>query len=144
MFDLDQIPVPDLSDPNFAPFWEGTSEHKLKIQQCGDCGTHRWPPRVTCRNCRSTNVGWVEVAPKGTLFTYTTVGRATAKGFANVPYAVGFVSLDAPSGIRIIGNVVGVDPSQLVIGMALEGRFSKAGPNSEMTLMHWAPADSKS
>jgi uncharacterized OB-fold protein len=139
MFDLDQIPVPDLTDPNFAPFWQGTSEHKLKIQQCSDCGTHRWPPRVTCRSCRSTAVDWVEVAPRGTLFTYTTVGRATAKGFSKVPYTVGFVALEAPAGIRVIGNVIDVEPSDLVIGMALKGRFTKAGANGEMTLIHWAP-----
>ena len=139
MFDLDQIPLPDLADPNFAPVWEGTREHKLKVQQCGDCGTHRWPPRLTCRQCRSTAVEWVEVAPRGTLFTYTTVGRPTAKGFPNAPYTVGFVTLDEPSNVRITGIVVGVEPSQLAIGMALEGQFVQAGPNGEMTLVHWAP-----
>lgn len=139
MFDLDQIPVPDLSDPNFAPFWEGTRENKLKVQRCEGCGTHRWPPRLTCRSCRSANVEWVEVARRGTLYTYTTVGRPTAKGFSSVPYMVGFVTLDAPANVRIIGNVVGVEPSQLAIGMALEGRFVPAGPNGEMTLIHWAP-----
>ena len=139
MFDLDQIPVPDLSDPNFAPFWEGTRENKLKVQRCEDCGTHRWPPRLTCRSCRSANVEWVEVAPRGTLYTYTTVGRPTAKGFSSVPYTVGFVALDTPANVRIIGNVVGVEPSQLAIGMALEGRFVPAGPNGEKTLIHWAP-----
>ena len=142
MFDLDQIPVPDLSDPNFVPFWEGTREHKLKIQKCSDCGTHRWPPRITCRSCRSTNVEWVAVEPRGTLYTYTVIGRPTAKGFSSVPYAVGFVALDEVPHVRIIGNIVDIDPSAVKIGMALEGRFVTAGPNGEMTLIHWSPADS--
>lgn len=139
MFDLDQIPVPDLSDPNFAPFWEGKRQGKLKIQKCCDCGTHRWPPRVTCRNCRSTATEWVGVEPKGTLYTYTIVGRATAKGFSAVPYAVGFIELDDVPNVRVIGNVVDIAPSSVKIGMELKGRFVPAGPAGEMTLIHWFP-----
>ncbi|WP_117190110.1 Zn-ribbon domain-containing OB-fold protein [Rhizobium terrae] len=141
MFELDQIQVPDLTDPNFIPFWEGTREHQLRIQKCCDCQMHRWPPRITCRSCHSTEVEWVSVEPKGTLFTYTIVGRPTAKGFSSVPYTVGFVTLDAVSNVRIIGNVVDVDPSVIRIGMALEGHFVTAGPNGEMTLIHWSPAE---
>jgi len=144
LFDLDQIPVPDVSDPHFAPFWEGTRQHKLKIQRCSDCQKHRWPPRVTCRSCHSTKTDWVEVEPRGTLYTYTIVGRPTAKGFSAVPYTVGFVALDALPHVRIIGNVVDVDPSAVTIGMALEGRFVSAGANGEITLIHWSPADGES
>jgi uncharacterized protein len=140
MFDLDQIPVPDLGDPNFAPFWESTRNRKLTIQKCGDCGKHRWPPRHFCRACGSMKVEWVEVEPHGTLYTYTTVGRSTAKGFANTPYVVGFVSLDALPQVRIIGNVVDIEPAKVAIGMALRGKFVDAGPNGEMTLIHWSPA----
>ncbi len=139
MFDLDQIPMPDLSDPNFAPFWEGTHNHQLKIQKCGACETHRWPPRINCRTCRSSDVEWVAVEPRGTLFTYTIVGRPTARGFSSTPYTVGFVALDAVPNVRIIGNVVDVDPSAVAIGMSLTGRFVAAGPNEEMTLIHWSP-----
>ncbi|KRA50329.1 Zn-ribbon domain-containing OB-fold protein [Devosia sp. Root635] len=140
MFEPELIPLPDLSDPNFVPFWEGTREHQLRIQQCEDCGTHRWPPRTTCRHCRSTAVTWVQVEPKGHVYSYTIVGRPTTKGYANTPYAVAIVALDTPSNVRIIGSVTGIEPSQLVIGMALEGRFVPIGPNGEITLMQWAPA----
>ena len=143
MFDLEQIPPPDLSDANFAPFWEGTREHQLRIQKCNDCGTHRWPPRVTCRHCRSTAVDWVAVEPRGSLYSYTIVGRPTAKGFSKTPYAVAIVSLDEPGNVRIIGAVINIEPSHLAIGMALEGRFTTAGPNGEMVLLQWAPTASK-
>lgn len=139
MFDLDQIPVPDLTDPNFAPFWEGTHKHELNIQKCGSCQTHRWPPRITCRTCGSTGVEWVGVEPHGTLYTFTIVGRPTAKGFSSTPYTVGFVALDTVPNVRIIGNVVDVDPSEVTIGMSLTGGFVPAGPNGEMTLIHWSP-----
>ncbi len=139
MFDLDEIPVPDLSDPTFAPFWEGTRDHKLKIQKCSSCHTYRWPPRITCRNCQSTDSEWIAVEPRGTLYTYTIVGRATAKGYSNVPYTVGFIALDAHPHVRIIGNVVDVDPSAVKINMALKGQFVRAGAKGEMTLIHWSP-----
>lgn len=140
MFDLEQIPSPDLADPNFAPFWEGTREHQLRIQQCSDCGTHRWPPRVMCRNCRSTKVDWVAVEPRGSVYSYTIVGRPTAKGFSHTPYCVAIVSLDEPANVRIIGSVIDIEPSRLAIGLALEGRFTTAGPNGEMVLLQWAPS----
>jgi uncharacterized OB-fold protein len=139
MFDLAQIPVPDLTDPTFAPFWEGTRDHKLMVQKCSQCGTYRWPPRITCRACQSTETEWAAVEPRGTLYTFTIVGRATAKGYPNVPYVVGFVALEAHPHVRIIGNVVDIEPSAVKIGMALQGRFVPAGPNSEMTLIHWSP-----
>lgn len=139
MFELDKIPVPDLEDPNFAPFWQGARDGKLLIQKCGDCGRHRWPPRMACRACKSANTEWEAVEPKGSLYTYTIVGRATAKGFPNAPYTVGFVELDALPHVRIVGALVDIDPKEVAIGIKLEGRFVKAGSEDEMTLIHWAP-----
>ena len=141
MFELDQVPVPDLGNPNFAPFWEGTRAGELRIQKCSRCDAHRWPPRITCRNCGSTDVEWTRVEPRGTLYTFTIVGRPTAKGYPSVPYTVGFVTLDQAPRVRIVGNVVDIDPSAVTIGMALKGRFVPAGPDGEMTLIHWSPAE---
>lgn len=140
MLKTNEIPVPDLTDPLFAPFWEGTREGRLVIQKCRKCETFRWPPRFTCRECQSMEVEWAAVEARGALYSFTIVGRATAKGFSDVPYTVGVVQLDSVPKIRIVGNVVGTETSEVSIGMQLEGRFVAAGPNSEMTLIHWAPA----
>ena len=139
MLSTHEIPAPDLTDPLFAPFWEGTRAGKLVIQKCPDCTTYQWPPRVACRKCGSTSIGWEAVEPRGTLYSYTVVGRPTAKGYSKVPYTVGIIELDAIPNVRIVGSVVDIEPVAVAIGLRLEGRFVPAGPASEMTLIHWAP-----
>lgn len=130
------IPAPDLEDPLFAPFWEGTRQGRLMIQACDDCATPRWPPRRLCPACGSFATRWVAQAPRGTLFSWTVIGKATAKGFAEVPYVVGLVALDERPSIRLAGNVEGIAPAALRAGLALRGRFVAAGA---MTLLRWQP-----
>ncbi len=140
MPETNEIPVPDLADPNFAPFWEGTRAGRLVVQACAECGKRRWPPRVACLKCHSTELAWEAIAPRGTLYSFTIVGRPTAKGFSHVPYTVGIVELADDPGVRIVGTVIDIPPAEVAIGQALEGRFVQAGPAGEMTLIHWAPA----
>jgi uncharacterized OB-fold protein len=86
---------------------------------------------MTCRACRSAEVEWVAVEPRGTLFTYTIVGRPTAKGFSSTPYTVGFVALDVVPNVRIIGNVVDVDPSAVTMGCLSPVALSRPGQRGD-------------
>lgn len=131
-----EIPVPDLEDPLFAPFWRGTRERRLMVQACADCGTPRWPPRCLCPACGSFATRWVERSPRGTLFSWTVIGKSSAKGFAETPYTVGLVTLDEAPTIRLVGNVLRVAAADLRVGLPLKGCFADAG---EMTLLRWEP-----
>jgi uncharacterized OB-fold protein len=77
--------------------------------------------------------------PRGTLFTWTTIAFATAKGFADLPYVVGVVELSCEPYLRLVGNVIGVAAEDLRIGMPVEGTFVPAGPNGEFTVLQWNP-----
>ena len=46
--------LPDIEDPDGAPFWEGAALGELRVQACGACGAWRMPPRPMCPKCRST------------------------------------------------------------------------------------------
>jgi uncharacterized OB-fold protein len=129
-----EIIAPDLDDPLFAPFWQGTRQGRLMVQACDDCATPRWPPRCLCPACSSFATRWVEYAPLGTLFSWTVIGKATAKGFTEVPYAVGIVTLQEAPAIRLVGTLVGIAPDDFRVGLPLRGRFVDAGP---MTLLRW-------
>jgi uncharacterized OB-fold protein len=133
MAEQDILP-PDIEDPLFAPFWQGTREGRLMVQACDDCATPRWPPRRICPACGSFATRWVECAPRGTLFSWTVIGKATAKGFTEVPYVVGLITLDDTPGVRLVGNVIGLAPEALRVGLPLRGRFVDAGA---MTLLRW-------
>lgn len=137
---LSDVPVPDLEDPLYAPYWAGTRAARLMIQRCGACRTPRWPPRHMCPACGSLAVEWAEHGARGTLFSWTVVGRATARGYAEVPYAVGIVTLDDAPSIRLVGTIVDVDLGMLAVGFPLQARFVPAGPAGEMTLVQWEPA----
>ncbi|WP_298325476.1 zinc ribbon domain-containing protein [Haloactinopolyspora sp.] len=136
--DLRDVPAPDLEDPLFQPYWAGAAEGKLVLPRCSGCERVNWPPRSVCPHCRSTESAWAEHQPHGTLFSWTVVGRATAPGYHEVPYAVGIVALDdAP--VRLMGTIVGAEPSALVMDMPMSARFAPAGSSPEFTLVQWEP-----
>ena len=51
------------------------------------------------------------------------------------PYAVALVSLE--EGPRVVGNVLGVGPSDVAIGMSVEVEF--VAVDDELTLPMWRP-----
>ena len=138
---LDAVPLPDLEDDLFAPYWQGTRDGRLSVQRCMDCGTKRWPPRELCWACGSPEVDWTEVAQTGKLYSWTVVGRATSRAYPDVPYTVGIVEIENSPVIRMIG-VVRVDPPHLEAGLALKARFVPAGPAGEITLVQWEASGS--
>lgn len=134
------LPLPDLADPLFAPFWDGMRAGEIRTQYCTACAAAYWPPRHYCVRCGSFTMKWRTHRAEGTLFSWTIVGKATAKGFADVPYAVGLVTLlDEPS-VRIVGNVQLAPDRQLRVGQRLSATFVPAGPAGEINLIQWRPA----
>jgi uncharacterized OB-fold protein len=137
--ELRDVPPPELEHPLFRPYWEGMSQGRLMLPRCRRCDRMNWPPRPICLRCRGTELRWEEQRPEGTLFTWTVVGRATAPGYSDVPYIVGVVSLDAVP-VRLMGQVVGVDPDDVCMGMPLTARFTKVVSSPEFTLIQFAPS----
>ena len=104
------------------PFWDGCARGELLLQHCGACGTLRHPPSPICPHCRSTEHAWVPANGRGTVYTYTVVRQALAKGWdARVPYVVAVVELD--EGPRILSNIVEVAAEDVRIGMRVEVVF---------------------
>jgi uncharacterized OB-fold protein len=54
---------------------------------------------------------------RGTVYTFTIVHHSLAPGLDRVPYSVALVSLPDAGDVRLLGNVVGLDSSELHIGM---------------------------
>jgi uncharacterized OB-fold protein len=133
-------PLPDRQDLDNAPFWAGTDQGRLQVKRCGACGRHHWPPRLGCPRCGSGDLAWVEVAPKGTIYSWTVVHRSQTPGFEpEVPYAVVLVALDAAPGVRMVGNLVHCPLDRLAAGLAVEAVFTPA-PDGSVTLVNWRPA----
>jgi uncharacterized protein len=132
---LRPIPVPDHQS---APFWQACRENRLSLQVCGECGTHRYPPRPVCPQCRSRQVLWSEVSGRGKVFSWITVVHPVPREVyaADVPYVVALIDLE--EGARIASNIIGCDPSAVHGGMDVEVVFDDV--TSEVTLPKFRPA----
>lgn len=119
------LPLPDLSDPFTAPFWQAARKHKLIMPHCHSCGHIQWPPRNVCSQCLATLAedAWREVPQTGEIWSFVVYHRAFHPGFADrVPYNVALVRLDA--GPLFVTNITG--GNDLKIGERVTAQFETA------------------
>jgi uncharacterized OB-fold protein len=117
------MPLPAITDDT-RPFWEGCRRRTLLVQRCEGCGTLRHPPSPVCWRCRSFAHAWTPLSGQGTLFTYAVVHRAFLPGLEPaLPYVVAVVALDDAPGVRMVSNLVDVDPAAVRIGLPVEVAF---------------------
>jgi uncharacterized OB-fold protein len=79
----------------------------------------RLPPAPVCPECRSADTDWKEVSGRGEVYTYTLVHRPIAAG-QQLPFVIAVIALEGAGGVRIISNLVDVDPGELEIGLPVE------------------------
>lgn len=97
------------------PFWEALTEGRFLAHDCAACSTVFFPPAPVCPACGDRAVDWVEVRPRGRLYSFTRQ-HATPPGF-EAPLVVGLVELDA--GPRVLAPVAAPFDS-LSIGTVVE------------------------
>lgn len=122
----DSMPPP-MVDGTTLPWWQAAAEHRLMVQQCLSCQRYRLPPAPICSQCHSTESRWKEVPGLGEVYTYTLVHRPIAGG-QELPFAIAVVALDDTGGLRMISNLVDVEPDQVGIGMPVELVWEDMGP----------------
>jgi uncharacterized OB-fold protein len=137
-----------LGDEESDGFWEGTAAGELRIQACTACGALRFPPRVMCPECRSTERHWVAVSGRGKIWSFVVVHPPVLPAYARyVPFPVVTVTLAEKPSLRMVGNLVtgpggdinAVDPTTIEIGQAVRAVFTaRARPDgSEVYLPQW-------
>lgn len=114
-------PLPELSDTS-RPFWDACRRHELRIQRCQQCGALIHYPKVHCPIDGCDRFDWALMSGKGTVFSFVVAQRAFHAAFKpDLPYVVAVIELD--EGPRMMSNVVGIDPDDVHIGMAVEVVF---------------------
>lgn len=104
-----------------APFWDAAASHRLVVPRCTRCATYRFPPSAFCYSCRAQDVEWVEQTGPFALYSYTVAWHPILPDVSDaVPYLPAVVELSGTGGVRVIGNLVDVRPSEVRIGMDLE------------------------
>ena len=122
------------------PYWAGLEEGKFLLPRCAGCKQWIWPAHFRCGDCGSWTVDWVEMAPTGTVYTWTrnhSVSDVIKERAVMLPYVTMLVEIPQANGIRIPGVLSGSD-SNLRIGAPLTGRIRAADDISKgYVTMEW-------
>ena len=122
--DLERRHLPDVTDPELAPFWEGCRVGELRIPRCDACGKLVWYPRLTCPACGRENMTWAKVSGRGRLYTWVRVSRSFLPGFEKrVPYTTALVELEEDPSVRLVTLLDDPSAAPLRIGLPLEVYF---------------------
>ena len=113
-------------------FWAGTARHELRIQRCGECGALRHPPGPVCPACGAAKPDYVVAAGTGEVYSYVVHHHPPVPGH-QAPFVVALVQLT--EGVRMVGELLGVDPGQVRVGMPVRAEFVKI--DAGLTLPAW-------
>jgi uncharacterized protein len=122
-----------------AFFWEGTAAGELRIQHCTACGNLRHPPGPMCPACGDDKPSHIVASGRGEVFSYVVHHHPKVPG-KRLPFVVAVVALE--EGVRMIGEVIDVDPAQVSVGMPVEVALTRI--DDELTLPFWRPLRSES
>ena len=104
--------------PLAEAFWDATRERRLLVQWCDACGAGIYWPRAACPRCLSDQLTWKEATGEGTVYAANVMHQPGNPMMADrVPYVLALV--DLAEGVRMATNVVGCDPDDVRVGMAV-------------------------
>ena len=124
------------ADADSRFFWEGVEKGELRIQRCAACGTLRHPPRPMCASCHSLEWESEVASGRGEIYSFVVHHHPPVYGF-ETPFAIALVELE--EGMRIVGNVTGVAPADVRIGLPVEVNFVRV--DDDWTLPQWRPRE---
>ncbi len=128
------LPVPS---PESEPFWQAAKQHRLAIQKCNECGGTWFPPSSVCRHCGARNARWIDATGRGKVHSFVTFHRLYHPGWeGELPYVVAVVELE--EGARMLANIVGIDPVEIVCDMPVEVMFDDV--TADVTIPKFQPA----
>ena len=106
------------------------------LQRCPRCGHCQLYARAHCLACRGP-VDWVTSAGLGTIYSFTVIRQNPSRSFRHLlPFVVALVDLD--EGPRMMSNIVGCDPADVVIGARVRVRFEPVSEQAAVPLFELA------
>ena len=127
-------PLPVVDDVDTGGFWQAAAQGRVVVCACRSCAAVLHLPKAYCHFCGSWDIEWREVAPTGTLHSWTVVRQDLHPAFP-APYTTVLVDLDDAPGARLVGHLKGVP--ELTMGMPMRARFDEAEPG--VVVVNWEP-----
>ncbi len=103
-----------------ATFQAHLAEGRFMIQRSASTGLHVFYPRVVMPCSGEADLEWVEASGEGTVYATTVTRRRAEKGG---DYNVALI--DLAEGPRMMSRVVGIDPTEVTIGMKVQARIDE-------------------
>jgi len=128
------FPAPVLDDVDTGGHWQAIQRHELAIRVCTRCGQVLHVPTAYCHACGGWATSWQVVAPRGKLYSWTTVYRQIHPAFP-APYTLVLVELTELPSARLVGHLPGAP--ELVAGQAMVATFTQVG---DISVPVWRPA----
>jgi uncharacterized protein len=132
-------PSPDGLD---QPHWDALRAGRLVLQRCRGCRCWTWAPQPICPSCHSFDIGWEDVDPVGTVYSWTRTWQPFApESTGHLPYVVVLVELPAAGGRRVMGVLTGADGITPRIGDAVRGVIEQPPDDKHWPLVRWHTLD---
>jgi uncharacterized protein len=123
-----------------AVYWDAVARHELVAQRCGGCARLRHPPRPMCPHCQSLEWQEQRLTGSGSVYSYVLLHHPRNAAF-EYPLLVALVDLD--EGVRIVTNLVGVDPGDVRIGMTVTVEFEPTNDGGAAPVFRPTSSDSE-
>jgi len=104
-------------------------KYRLIGTKCEKCGSIFYPPKKICLKCGSEKMEEVKLPEEGILENYTIIYYPTRDFTYNPPIIVGLIRLT--NGVRILAQVVDIDPSEVKEGLQLRAVFRRLREQGE-------------
>jgi acetyl-CoA acetyltransferase/uncharacterized OB-fold protein len=114
-------PLPVVDDQS-AVYWQAGADGVLRFSKCNDCGALLHPPQPVCRYCRSDDIGVEAVSGRAIVMGFSVNHQLWDPRFPP-PYIVATVAVEEDPRVRVITNLVDVDPDEVEVGMRVRARF---------------------
>lgn len=112
-------------------------EMKIMGSKCKECNKVYVPPRKNCPTCFK-ETGWVDVADKGILQSYTVIRKKLASLPKDPPVVCGLIKLEGAD-TAIIHYLDEIDVDKIEIGMELKAKFADKRTGTMNDISYFVP-----
>lgn len=115
------------------PYWAGLEDGRFLLPRCSGCQAWTWPAHYRCGKCGSWEFDWVELEPKGTVFTWTRswyVFDRVRERADDVPYVTVVAEIPGADDARVMGVLQGTEEG-LHTGAAVIGSIDPPSDKSK-------------
>ncbi|MEK7806507.1 MAG: Zn-ribbon domain-containing OB-fold protein [Chloroflexota bacterium] len=112
---------------------------RILASPCPKCRDRLLPPKMYCERCfEETSEDWVPVEGPGYLRSFTVLHRSLEEEALDPPVVVALVGWPGVRG-GLIHRVLGVDPNQVTLGMAVEPVWADTRLGAMSDISHFRP-----